>query len=80
MIEYRVPKKGVCMFDFKFNKLDQTTQGIIIFVLGVVLLLYALNIFQRWFNVIFIITAIVLIAIGSMKLELPEKIRKFVRK
>ncbi len=68
------------MFDFKFNKLDQTTQGIIIFVLGVVLLLYALNIFQRWFNVIFIITAIVLIAIGSMKLELPEKIRKFVRK
>jgi len=64
------------MAQLKFSKLDHTTQGIILFVLGIVLLLYTLNIFTRWFNVILIICSIAMIILGSIKLELPHRLKK----
>ncbi|HEX2978371.1 MAG TPA: hypothetical protein VHO47_04600 [Candidatus Babeliales bacterium] len=68
------------MAQFKFSKLDTTTQGIILFTLGVVLLLYTLNIFTAWFNAILIISAFAMLVIGAIKLELPERLKKLFKK
>lgn len=68
------------MAQFQFSKLDNTTQGIILFTLGVVLLLYTLNIFTAWFNAILIICAFAMLVIGAIKLELPDRLKKLLKK
>ncbi|MBI2775275.1 hypothetical protein HYX58_04690 [Candidatus Dependentiae bacterium] len=68
------------MAQLQFSKLDNTTQGIILFTLGVVLLLYTLNIFTAWFNAILIICAFAMLVIGAIKLELPDRLKKLLKK
>jgi uncharacterized membrane protein YqgA involved in biofilm formation len=68
------------MLGFQFSKLDNTTQGIILFVLGVVLLLYTLGIFTSYFNFILIICAIAMFVIGAIKLELPARLKKLIHR
>ena len=68
------------MAQFKFSKLDNTTQGIILFTLGFVLLLYTLNIFTAWFNAILIMCAFAMLVIGAIKLEIPDRIKRLMKR
>lgn len=63
-----------------FQKLDNTSQGIILLVLGVILLLYTLNVFTRWFNIILVLCGLAMVLIGSLKLDLPSRLKKMIRK
>jgi glucan phosphoethanolaminetransferase (alkaline phosphatase superfamily) len=57
------------MYKFNLSKLIEKQKGIIYIVVGFILLLYTLNFFQRWLNILLFLFALGLIAYGAYRLE-----------
>lgn len=62
--------------NFEFNALSREAKGTISIVLGILILLYAFNFFQRWLNSVVIIGAGVLIYYGFNKLDGMERLQR----
>ena len=63
---------------FHFKSLNDTQQGVIFLVTGILVILYAFNFFQRWLNVAVIGGALCLIFYGCAKLGWIDKIKKMI--
>jgi hypothetical protein len=63
---------------FHFRSLNDTQKGVICLVVGLLIVLYAFNFFQRWLNVMVIGGALCLIFYGCMKLGWVDKIKQMI--
>lgn len=63
-----------------FLKLSDSQKGIALMLLGILMFLYALNIFARWLNPIVAIGGVVIAVMGFAKLGGVEYLRRLLKK
>ena len=64
----------------QYLKLSDSQKGIALMVLGILMVLYALNIFAKWLNPIVVISGITLIVMGFSKVGGVEYFQKLLKK
>lgn len=61
---------------FNLRSLNDMQKGIVCIIFGILILLYALNFFQKWLNVVVVGGAVFLLVYGFMKIGGIEKIKE----
>jgi hypothetical protein len=64
----------------KFKQLPDKVQGVLYFVAGIVMLLYALGILEKGINLVVIVIAVCLMLFGYMKIGMHDKIMHLLAK
>jgi hypothetical protein len=65
---------------FYYERLSRTQQGLVGLIFGLVLLLYALGVFEKLLGAIVILTALLLIFTGLVQSGLYDKIMALIKK